>query len=119
MRDPTVRMIGHLTARMIGARPAIDLDADAILAAAEETGTALEINGALPRLDLNIDWLRRAAGRKIDFVLDSDAHVVDELERARYAKLNAERAGVAPARVVNAGDGERLVAWLAGGKGHA
>ncbi len=58
MKDPTVRMIGHLTARMIGARPGIDLDADAIFAAAAETGTALEINGALPRLDLSVDWLR-------------------------------------------------------------
>jgi DNA polymerase (family 10) len=116
MHDPTVRMIGHLTARMIGGRPPIDLDADAILTAAEQTGTALEINGALPRLDLSTEWLRRAAGRKIDFLLDSDAHVVDELDRSRYAKLNAERAGVNPARVLNAGDGERLLAWLAAGK---
>jgi DNA polymerase (family 10) len=119
MRDPTVRMIGHLTTRMIGGRPPIDLDPDAILSAAEETGTALEINGALPRLDLPCDWLRRAAGRRIDYLLDSDAHIVGELERAGYAKLNAERAGVDPARVVNAGDGERLVAWLAAGKRRA
>jgi DNA polymerase (family 10) len=112
MQDPTVRMIGHLTTRMIGGRPPIDLDADAILAAAEQTGTALEINGALPRLDLPTEWLRRAAGRDIDFVLDSDAHQVDELERSRYAKLNAERAGVDPARVVNAGSPERLLKWL-------
>ena len=119
MQDPTVRMIGHLTTRMIGGRPPIDLDADAILTAAEATGTALEINGALPRLDLPTEWLRRAAGRRIDFLLDSDAHQVDELERARYAKLNAERAGVDPARVVNAGTGERLLAWLARGKAPA
>ena len=46
MQDPTVRMIGHLSARMIGGRPPIELDLDAILAAAEATGTALEINGA-------------------------------------------------------------------------
>jgi DNA polymerase (family 10) len=116
MKDPTVRMIGHLTTRMIGGRPPIDLDPEAVLAAAVETGTALEINGALPRLDLPTEWLRRAAGRHIDFLLDSDAHQVDELERSRYAKLNAERAGVDPARVVNAGDGERLVAWLDRGK---
>ncbi|HEV3032751.1 MAG TPA: helix-hairpin-helix domain-containing protein, partial [Polyangia bacterium] len=99
MHDPTVRMIGHLTTRMIGGRPPIDLDADAILTAAEQTGTALEINGALPRLDLPAEWLRRARGRDIDFVLDSDAHQVDELERSRYAKLNAERAGLDPERV--------------------
>jgi DNA polymerase (family 10) len=116
MRDPAVRMIGHLTTRMIGGRPPVDLDAEAIFAAAEETGTALEINGALPRLDLPCEWLRRAAGRKIDLLLDSDAHVTDELNRSDYAKLNAERAGVDPARVVNAGAPERLIAWLDAGK---
>jgi DNA polymerase (family 10) len=112
MRDPTVRMIGHLTTRMIGGRPPIDLDHEAIFAAAEETGTALEINGALPRLDLPVEWLRRARGRNIDFMLDSDSHVTDELERLGYAKLNAERAGVDPARVLNAQSREHLLRWL-------
>jgi hypothetical protein len=59
MRDPSVRMIGHLSARMIGGRPPIELDLDAVFAAAEETGTALEVNGALPRSTLG----RRAAPR--------------------------------------------------------
>jgi DNA polymerase (family 10) len=38
MQDPTVRMIGHLSARMIGGRPPIDLDA---IFAAAERATAL------------------------------------------------------------------------------
>jgi DNA polymerase (family 10) len=116
MKDPSVRMIGHPTTRMIGGRPPIDLDMDAILAAAEQTGTALEINGALPRLDLPTEWLRRAAGRNLTFVLDSDAHKTEELDRVRYAKLNAERAGLDPARVINAGDPARLLSWLASKK---
>src|SRR5207253_1743299 len=69
MRDPAVRMIGHLSARMIGGRPPIDLDMEAIAAAAEETGTALEINGALPRLDLSVEALRHARQRNVTFVL--------------------------------------------------
>jgi DNA polymerase (family 10) len=113
MKDPTVRMIGHLTARMIGARPPIDLDPDAIFAAAAETGTALEINGALPRLDLSVDWLRRARGRDVALMLTSDAHRAEELARTDHARLNAERAGVDPARVLNAGAPDRLLAWLA------
>src|SRR5882672_4966446 len=112
MRDPAVRMIGHPTTRMIGGRPPIDLDVDAIFAAAEETGTALEINGALPRLDLPVEWLRRARGRNITFLLDSDSHETGEFERLRYAKLNAERAGVDPARVANAQSREHLLGWL-------
>jgi DNA polymerase (family 10) len=119
MADPTVRMIGHLTTRMIGGRPPIELDVDAVLAAAEKTGTALEINGALPRLDLPTEWIRRARDRRIDFLLDSDAHEVGELDRVRFAKLNAERAGVDPERIVNATTGDRLLTWLAAGKSEA
>jgi DNA polymerase (family X) len=112
MRDPAVRMIGHPSARMIGGRPPIDLDLDAVGAAAEETGTALEINGALPRLDLSEDALRRLRGRNVTFLLDSDAHRVDELDRARYAALHAARAWVDPAHIANCWPAERLLGWI-------
>ncbi|MGO9708260.1 MAG: DNA polymerase/3'-5' exonuclease PolX [Polyangiaceae bacterium] len=113
MRDPSVRMIGHLSARMIGGRPPIDLDLDAVVAAAEETGTALEVNGGLPRLDMSVAALRTAQARssKVTFVLTSDAHHADELERVRYAALNAERAWIEPERIANARGAESLVAW--------
>ena len=111
MQDPTVRMIGHLSARMIGGRPPIDLDPDVVFAAAEATGTALEVNGALPRLDLSVEWLRRASDRAVTFVLSSDAHDTGELARVDFAVLNAERAWVDRARVANAWSPERLQAW--------
>jgi len=112
MADPTVRMIGHLSTRMIGARPGIDVDLDAIFSAAEATGTALEVNGALPRLDLSVDALHRCRSRDVTLMLTSDAHHADELARVDFASLNAERAWVDPARVLNAGDPDRLKDWL-------
>ena len=114
MRDPSVRMIGHLSARMIGGRPAIDLDLDEVLAAAETTGTALEVNGALPRLDLSVDALRRARGRDVTLVLTSDAHHARELDRVHFAVQNAERAWIERDQVANAWPAERLRAWAAG-----
>jgi DNA polymerase (family X) len=111
MQDPTVRMIGHLSARMIGGRPPIELDLDAILDAAVATGTALEVNGGLPRLDMSVEALRRARLRDVVFVLTSDAHQTSELERVRFAALNAERAWIGPDRIANAWTGDRLVAW--------
>ena len=111
MQDPSVRMIGHLSARMIGARPPIDLDLDEIFAAAEATGVALEVNGALPRLDLSVDALRRARGRDVTFVLTSDAHHARELDRVGFAARNAERAWAPPDRVANTWQAERLRAW--------
>jgi DNA polymerase (family X) len=112
MQDPAVRMIGHPSARMIGGRPPIDLDYDQVFAAAEATGTALEVNGGLPRLDLSVEALRRARGRNVIFMLDSDAHEAGELERVSYATLNAERAWLDRSRVANAWDPDRLIAWL-------
>lgn len=111
MQDPSVRMIGHLSARMIGGRPPIDLDLDAIFEAAEQTQTALEVNGALPRLDMSVEALRRARPRNVMFVLTSDAHHASELERVDNAARNAERAWIEPDRVLNAGTAERLLAW--------
>jgi DNA polymerase (family 10) len=111
MRDPSVRMIGHLSARQIGARPPIDLDLDAVFAAAAETGTAFEINGSLPRLDLSLEALRRARKYPLTFVVTSDAHEVPELNRVDYAVLQAERAWVPPDSVINTGSAERLIAW--------
>ncbi|MDB4994261.1 MAG: polymerase family [Myxococcaceae bacterium] len=111
MADPSVRMIGHLSARMIGGRPGIDLDLDAIFEAAEKTGTALEVNGSLPRLDLSVEALRRSEGKNVTFVLTSDAHETSELDRVLYAATNAERAWIDPERVVNVGTPKRLLAW--------
>jgi DNA polymerase (family 10) len=112
MQDPSVRMIGHLSARMIGGRPPIDLDLDAVFAAAEATGTALEVNGALPRLDMSVEALRRARGRRVNFVLTSDAHEAAELDRIDFAARNAERAWIPPDRIANAWSAERLRAWV-------
>ena len=119
MQDPTVRMIGHLSARMIGARPPIELDLDAVFAAADATGTALEINGGLPRLDLSVEALRRAREHRFPIVLTSDAHRAEELQRVSYAARNAEKAWLDPDRIANTWPADRLAAWATGGKSAA
>ncbi len=113
MRDTTIDMIGHLSARMIGARPGIDLDVESILAAAEETGTAIEVNGGLPRLDASVEVLRAARGRDVTLFLTSDAHRAVELSRVDNGRQHALRGWVDPARVANAWPRERLLRWIA------
>ncbi len=112
MRDPTVNMIGHLSARQIGKRPPIDLEADEIIEAAAATGTALEVNGSLPRLDASVDVLRRARGRGVTFCFTSDAHHTTELDRVRHACQHALRAWVDPDSVANTWPRDRFLAWV-------
>src|SRR6185295_141406 len=71
MEDRTVHAIAHLSGRRIGRRAGIELDVDAVLKKAAETGTAIEINAALPRLDVSSEVLFRARGLDVTFVIST------------------------------------------------
>ncbi len=111
MEDPTVDAIAHLTGRRIGRRAGIDVDVDAVLRKAAETGTALEINAALGRLDVSSEVLFRARGLDVTFVLSTDTHHTRELGRMEWGVLHATRGWVDPARIANLWPRETFFAW--------
>lgn len=112
MNDPSVSLIGHLSGRLIGRRPGIELDIDRVLEAAAETGTAIEINSALVRLDASAEVLRRGRELGVLFAIDSDAHHVDELCRMQWGIQQATRGWVDKEQVVNTWPRERFLAWV-------
>ena len=111
MQDPAVNVIGHLSGRMIGKRPGIELDIDAVLAAAAETKTAIEINSALQRLDAAVDVLRRAREYEVTLVISTDSHHVDEMIRMQWGALQAQRGWVDRSRVANTWSRDKFLAW--------
>ncbi|MFU8841929.1 MAG: DNA polymerase/3'-5' exonuclease PolX [Nitriliruptoraceae bacterium] len=113
IRHPSVTAIGHLTGRLLGRRPGIDLDLEQVLDAAAETGTAIEINAALPRLDAAVPVIREGARRGCTFVISTDAHAASELDRARFGAAQARRARLPRERVANTWDRDRFLAWVA------
>lgn len=114
IEDPAVRVIGHLTGRMIGARPGIDLDIDAVLEAMADTGVALEVNCALPRMDAAPPVLRRANEKGVTFVVSTDSHHVREMgKRAPYGARLAQRGWVDKSRIANTWSQDQFMSWLA------
>lgn len=113
MREPSVTAIGHLTGRLIGTRPGIELDLDRVLQAAVETGTAIEINASLRRLDATVEVIREGARRGVTFVISTDAHAAAELDRARYGVQQARRAGLDVGAVANTWPLARFESWVA------
>jgi DNA polymerase (family 10) len=113
MHNRAVNAIGHLTGRQIGSRPGIDLDIDTVISAAVETGTALEINSHLRRLDVEPQVARRAAEAGADLVISTDAHTIGELDQLQWGVLNAQRGWVDKDRVVNTWPVERFLEWVA------
>ncbi len=114
IEDPTVHSIGHLTGRYIGRRPGIELNIDKLLDALVANGVALEINGALSRLDAAADVVRRAVDREVKLVINSDSHHVSELGRMEYGVRTAQRGWAQRDLVINTWPRADLLAWVAG-----
>ncbi len=114
IRSPHVDVIAHPAGRIIDRRDDLDLDWDAVMDAAAATGTALEINGSPPRLDLAPERARRAIEAGCLLAIDSDAHRTAELEYVRWGVDQARRAWVEARHVVNTLPLDELLAWVAG-----
>ncbi len=101
MRDPYVTALSHPTGRLLERRDPYAVDLAAVIGAAKETGTWLEINGGPERLDLPDIWVRKATEAGVTLVLNSDAHAVEELDWMEYAVSVARRGWATKASVVN------------------
>jgi DNA polymerase (family X) len=114
IRHPLVSVITHPGNQLIGHRPAYDMDYDAIYAAAADTGTALEIDGAPSHLDLDGDRARAAAAAGVTLVIDSDCHRARSLDRQmRLGVGTARRGWVEPRHVLNTRPIGDVLAFLA------
>jgi DNA polymerase (family 10) len=112
IRNPHVDVIAHPAGRMIQTRDDLDLDWDAVYSEAARTGTALEMNGSVHRLDLSDERARAALAAGCLLTIDSDAHKVAEFDFLRWGVTQARRAWVEPANVLNTRSRADLLAWV-------
>lgn len=111
--NPAINVIGHLTGRRIGRRPGIEIDFDAVLDAVADTGTALEINSHIDRLDVPADLLMRARRRDdVVFTISTDAHDTTEFANIKWGVSNSRRGWVERSRVVNTRPLHEFLSWL-------
>ena len=111
IRHPHVDVIAHPSGRLIGERDGADLDWEAVLRAAAETRTILEINAHPSRLDLDDLHARRAIELGCKLAISTDAHEPDGLDVMFYGVAVARRAWATVEDVVNAWPLERLLSW--------
>ena len=102
MDHPHVDCIGHPTGRKINRRDAYEVDFEALLDKAVETGTFLEINSQPDRLDLIDTHARAAAEAGVKIVVSTDAHRTHELGYLGLGVAQARRAWLTPDQIVNA-----------------
>ena len=118
MTHPLVAMITHPTNRMIPNKPGYDLDYDRLFAAAVETRTIVEIDGAPGHLDLDGALARRAIGVGVTVAIDSDCHRAEWLDRQMtFGVMTARRGWVEPRHVVNTRPLDEVRAVIAAKRG--
>jgi DNA polymerase (family 10) len=74
VRNPYVTMLGHATGRLLLRREGYAVDLEAVLQAAAECGTLVEINAHPARLDLDWIHVKRARSLGVQLVINPDAH---------------------------------------------
>ena len=113
MHSPHVDVIGHLTTRLIGERPPIRADFEAIFKAAAETGTALEINASPERLDLKGAHAARARELGVPLVISTDSHNTEAMDNTRFGVAIACRGWCGPRDILNTLPLPDFLAYLA------
>lgn len=96
-----VTMLGHPTGRMLLKRPEYAVDVAAVIKAAAQTGTLIEINANPRRLDLDWKWCRAAREQGVMLAINPDAHAPEELDYIRYGTAVARKGGLAAFDILN------------------
>jgi DNA polymerase (family 10) len=103
MAHPSISIVTHPANRTPGRPNGYALDWERFFAAARDTGTAVEIDGAPGHLDLDGHLARQAVEMEATVVVDSDGHFAERLGRQmRMGVGTAARGGVEARHVLNA-----------------
>ena len=98
MENPLVQIVTHPTNRLVPHRDGYPLDEPRLFAAAVETGTILEIDGAPGHLDMDGAMARRAIAAGTEVSVDGDCHRAELLGRHMLFAVGTARRGWVEAR---------------------
>jgi DNA polymerase (family 10) len=103
-----VHIIAHPTGRLWGAREAYEIDLKEILKICIDTDTVLEINSFPQRLDLDDINCRMAKDFGVRLVVNTDAHIAQQLEMMDFGIACARRGWLEKKDVLNTLPFEKL-----------
>ncbi len=109
---PLVHVLGHPTGRLINKREGLHPDINALIQAALEHDTALEINANYLRLDLRDVHVKAAVDAGALIAINTDAHTPDHFDFLRYGIMTARRGWLTPKQCINAWTKQKLAKWI-------
>ncbi|MBI2041961.1 MAG: DNA polymerase/3'-5' exonuclease PolX [Candidatus Nealsonbacteria bacterium] len=112
MRNPNVDIISHPTGRILKKRDEYQIDFEAFLKAAKETGTILEISAWPERLDLNDQNIRRSKEAGVKMIINTDSHNKNQLHLMEFGIAQARRGWAEKEDIINCWPLEKLLKYF-------
>lgn len=101
IENPYVSMLGHLTGRLLLQRPSYAVNVPAIIDAAAETGTIIELNASPWRLDMDWRWWKLAQEKGVKTSINPDAHSTQGLQDLFFGIRSARKGWLRKDTVIN------------------
>ncbi len=99
--NPHVTVLGHPTGRLLLERKGYAVDLPAVIDAAAQTGTILELNANPWRLDLDWRWWPLAKEKGVRCAINPDAHETGGLSDLWFGVAQARKGWLTRADVIN------------------
>ena len=116
VQNPFTTFLGHPTGRLLLARDEYSVDLSAVIAAAGEAGTAIEINANPRRLDLDWRFGKYAKEHGVKTSIHPDAHRIEGLDHIQYGVGIARKGWFTKEDVINAQHVEFVQKFLSANK---
>jgi len=101
LKNRYTTILGHMTARILLAREACDMDVYKIIDTAAENNKIIEINSDPQRLDLDWRYIKYAKEKGVKFSINPDAHSIEGLNNITYGLGIARKGWLEAKDVVN------------------
>ncbi len=112
MQNPNVDIVLHPTGRLINKRAPIDIDIDAVIQAARQTGTVMEIDSFPDRLDLKDEYIKKCVEAGVKMAISSDAHHIHHFDYLELGVAQARRGWATKDDIINAWPLEKMKGFL-------
>jgi len=112
LSNPHVDIISHPTNRLLNERNSSEADWEEVFKLAAKNNKILEINAHSERLDLRDDLVKQAKELGVKFVINTDAHAVDQMVNMPYGVSVARRGWAEKKDIVNTWNWTEFKKWF-------
>lgn len=112
IENPYVKMLGHMTGRLLLSREGYPVDHAAIIDTCAANGVLIELNANPHRLDMDYHWIQYATEKGVKIAINPDAHNKDGIHDIKYGVFAARKGGLSTENCINTLGLEEFEGWL-------